>query len=174
MTEGKKSDTLLFRLATLNDLGEVKALYQKVVKHMIESNLLFWNEHYPVEVVEEDIQKSQLYLLCEEGLPLCACAVYPAQKPFEGVYWQDSPALYMWRLAVHPEYLRKGLAKTMVENIKNLAKEQGYPLLRLLVVDCNRPAHDFYQSLGFKRKEGRYQDLVNGQLLTEYGYECEV
>ena len=172
--KAKRAKDLIFRSATMDDFAAVKELYGAVVQHMRQNGLFFWNEHYPVEVLREDIQKGRLYLLCEGKTPLCACAIFPVRTPFEGVIWEDNPALYMWRLAVHPAHLRKSLGKTMVKHLKNLTKKQGYPLLRLLVVDCNQPAHAFYQNLGFTKKEGSYQDIVNGKLLIEYGYEYRV
>lgn len=82
-----EENSLIFKVASMDDLEKVKSLFYLVVQHMRKNGLLFWNEYYPLEVIKEDIEQNQLYLLCKENTPLCACAVFPAEKPFEGVCW---------------------------------------------------------------------------------------
>jgi len=45
---------------------------------------------------------------------------------------------------------RKGLGRYFIEGIKDLARKEGYGRITLLADKDNRPAREFYNSLGFQ------------------------
>ena len=55
---------------------------------------------------------------------------------------------------------------------EKLARELGGEYLRLFVVDINHPAISFYESCGFSRADGVYNEVIDDHtILREYGYE---
>jgi len=60
--------------------------------------------------------------------------------------------IYHWEVsmvATHPDYRRKGLARKLVTQAINHAKNLGAKICILEVVDINEPAYNLYKSLGF-------------------------
>ena len=58
--------------------------------------------------------------------------------------WTD-----MMNVAVHPDYRRRGVGKTLVEELSRLLKEQGSECLTLEVRASNEGAKSLYFGLGF-------------------------
>jgi ribosomal protein S18 acetylase RimI-like enzyme len=55
------------------------------------------------------------------------------------------------RLAVSPEFRRKGVARLLVSRAGQWAAKQGFKSLQLDVTEFQRPAIALYESLGFQR-----------------------
>ncbi len=55
------------RLATLNDLIDIKAMYEEVIIHMQGQGLNFWDEYYPCPLFLNDIKNKNLYLLVDKN-----------------------------------------------------------------------------------------------------------
>ncbi|WP_395094192.1 GNAT family N-acetyltransferase [Armatimonas sp.] len=81
-----------------------------------------------------------------------ALVVYPSPtSPLACVRYQiESDALYFHRLAVHPDYRRKGLAKKLVGHLEALARAQGLARLTCSVRLAKTDNVVLYTSLGFR------------------------
>ena len=44
------------RLAEKNDLPQLKTMYEKIIDNMNKNNIQIWNEIYPCEFFQDDIQ----------------------------------------------------------------------------------------------------------------------
>ena len=44
------------RLAEKNDLPQLKTMYEKIIDNMNKANIQIWNEIYPCEFFQDDIQ----------------------------------------------------------------------------------------------------------------------
>jgi len=44
------------RLAIIDDLPELKAIYKEIIKNMNSNNIYIWDEIYPCEFFEDDIK----------------------------------------------------------------------------------------------------------------------
>ncbi len=53
------------RLAIKTDLAELKTMFDKIVKVMESNKVFIWNEYYPYEEFENDIQNKNLYVTTE-------------------------------------------------------------------------------------------------------------
>ena len=62
--------------------------------------------------------------------------------------WEGVHGLYLEDLYVMPEYRGSGLGKALLMSLAEVAVERGYARLEWAVLDWNRPAIDFYRSLG--------------------------
>jgi ribosomal protein S18 acetylase RimI-like enzyme len=63
---------------------------------------------------------------------------------------------YLHRLAIHPDYQRKGFAKKLMKYAFNFSKENGFKSIRLDTFSGNPQNNIFYQRLDFKKLENIY------------------
>jgi ribosomal protein S18 acetylase RimI-like enzyme len=61
----------------------------------------------------------------------------------------DETSAYIQALEVRHEFLRRGIASTIMNFLERHAKQQGIDRLTLMVEPDNAPAVDLYQKLGF-------------------------
>jgi ribosomal protein S18 acetylase RimI-like enzyme len=63
--------------------------------------------------------------------------------------------IYTERVAVNPEYRRKGVGSALMQAIEKTAQESGYPQLRLSVRASLASNLKFYEDLGYRALESR-------------------
>ena len=54
------------RLAKKNDLHQLKKMYEKIIDNMNKNNIQIWDEIYPYEFFQDDIENKRLYILTED------------------------------------------------------------------------------------------------------------
>ena len=162
------------RLATTQDLGQLKIVYEEIIEQMNRQGISIWNAYFPYPFFAGDIQAQRLYLLMEQEVIAAAFALLEENEGAEAVKWPSgqAKALYLDRVGVNVHYQRRGVGKQVISLAQTLAKEQGASCLRLFVVDVNAPAIRLYQQSGFVKADGVYEEhLENGVVLREFGYE---
>lgn len=165
------------RLAKKADLPELKSMYKKLIDNMNKNGIEIWDDIYPCEFLAEDIEENRLYVSVNEDEIVSAFALCNTNSGAEYVEWEDkrASALYLDRLAVNVDYLRKGIAGATLHNAILLAKESGAEYLRLFAVDTNIPAIKLYEKNGFIRAGGVYDEVIDEDLiLREFGYEIKI
>lgn len=163
-----------FRTAALQDLPQIKTVYQKIVRHMNAHHIGIWDEHYPFDFLEEDIQTGRLYLLLHRSEIISAFALCGENAGETSIDWEHpgAKALYLDRFAVNARYMGKGVGGYMLAQARRTARCLGAEYLRLFVVDSNTPALRLYEKSGFLRRPGVYDEVIDDTLmLHEYGYE---
>ena len=162
------------RRAEPSDLPTVKEMYAALVARMDQEGWGVWDETYPRDFVEKDIERGQFYLLLE-GDRLAGAFALPAHDNGEGdVPWQEpsAPARYLYRFGIAVEYGGQGLGKTSLGLIEELAKSFGAQYLRLYVAHENLPAMGLYQKAGFSQLPGEFGEVLeDGTRLFEYAFE---
>lgn len=162
------------RRAEPSDLPAVKEMYAALVARMDQEGWGVWDETYPRDFVEKDIERGQFYLLLE-GYRLAGAFALPAHDNGEGdVPWQEpsAPARYLYRFGIAVEYGGQGLGKTSLGLIEELAKSFGAQYLRLYVAHENLPAMGLYQKAGFSQLPGEFGEVLeDGTRLFEYAFE---
>lgn len=163
-----------FHLAVPMDLDELELLYRRVVQWMRENGFPIWDDVYPSALLPEDIAGKQLWIGGEDGKIVCAFALTNALNGADDVAWRFSGVrpLYLCRLAVLPEAMRRGCGAEAVRTAAAIARQGGADTLRLFVADSNLPALRFYQKNGWLRADGEFNDPTPGAPLREYGFEC--
>ncbi|HMN47888.1 MAG TPA: GNAT family N-acetyltransferase [Ignavibacteriaceae bacterium] len=58
------------------------------------------------------------------------------------------PGIYLEDLYVKPEFRGKGIGKALLQKLISIAKERNYGRVEWCVLDWNKPAIDFYKSIG--------------------------
>ena len=51
-----------FRLARLEDLKQLKIIYKEIIKNMNKNNIQIWDDIYPCEFFEDDINNKWYYV----------------------------------------------------------------------------------------------------------------
>lgn len=161
------------RLATENDLPQLKAVYNKITDNLNKNNICIWNESYPNDVFIEDIESEYLYILEDGGIIVSAFALVETDAGEDDMTWekQNAKVLYLNRLGVNVDYLRQGIGEMMLKQSICIAGEKGAEYVRLFVVDFNTPAIELYEKCGFKKARGLYTKIIDDLVLTEYAYE---
>ena len=166
-----------FRQAVMQDLPQLKDMYKRIIKNMNEQNIQIWDDIYPCEFFEDDIKNNQLYILLNNGEIVSAFVLSDTNSGETAVEWKDNhaKAVYIDRLGVNIEYLKKGLGSLMLDKAKEIAKTLNAEYLRLFVVDINIPAIQLYTKKEFVKVNGVYNEIFDdGFVLHEHGYEIKL
>ena len=162
------------RRAAFSDLPAAKEMYAALVARMGQEGWGVWDETYPRDFVEKDIERDQFYLLLE-GDRLVGAFALPAHDNGEGdVPWQEpsAPARYLYRFGIAVEYGGRGLGRLALERIGELARGLGAGYLRLYVAHENEPAIALYRKAGFSQPPGEFGEVLeDGTRLFEYAFE---
>jgi ribosomal protein S18 acetylase RimI-like enzyme len=164
------------RLATMDDLPRLKAVFKEIIAAMDNDNIKIWNEFYPYGTFGEDIEKKRLYVLVEEEEIASAFALSPKHSESESLQWENrkAEALYIDRLGVNVKFTRKGIGSLMLNKAIALAREQSFTYVRLFVVDINEPAIKLYLKNGFQKVAGIFDEVIDeNHILHEYGFEIK-
>ena len=162
------------RLAKRDDLSRLKEMYRNIIDKMNREKIEIWNEIFPCEFLQEDIEKNCLYIMEENNTFIASFSLLDLAEGAEHINWKnnEADALYIGKLGVNVDYRRRGIAAGILMEAAKLAKDKGADCLRLMVVDINTPAIKLYEKMGFKRAEGIYDLRIDDELvLHEFGYE---
>lgn len=78
------------------------------------------------------------------------------------------PGLYLEDLFVKPEYRGRGFGKTLLLHLAKLANARDCGRMEWTVLDWNKPAIDFYESLGARRMREWQICRLTGAALEQY------
>lgn len=65
-------------------------------------------------------------------------------------YYSDSSEIFLYDLAVQPEYQRMGVGKALLQNLSDYCHENGIPIFFVLAHTEDQNAVEFYRSTGGK------------------------
>lgn len=171
---------MIFRLATEKDLPVLETMYKDIADNLTKNNIkIYWSEFYPYEEIEEiDIKNKTFYVLEENGEIVGGINLSLSHEKEKQINWKNknAKAVYISKLGVNINFLKQGLGKALIENAKQLAKENGAEVLRLFVVDKNTPAINLYIKNGFEKADGKTTEFLeyHNVTLTEFGYEFKL
>lgn len=166
-----------FRLANNNDLEFLKEMYVKIIENMYKNDIKIWNDFYPFEVIKEDIDKKNFYVLENDKEIIAACALCNSNSGENSLTWLEETknVFYIDRLGVNTDYLRQGIGSSLINQVKTFAKDENKKYIRLFVVDSNIPAINMYLKNGFEKVDGTFEEVINEERsLIEYGFEFKL
>ncbi len=149
---------LKVRKATMQDAGEVFALYDEIIDHYWrEISEPSWKKGvYPTqEYLADAIREGTLYVgLQEDGMAAGMILNHHADSGYEGTAWSlEAPEEQVWMvhtLGVHPRATHRGTGQQMVREAMRLGREQGIRTIRLDVIEGNQRANRLYEAVGFR------------------------
>jgi len=76
------------------------------------------------------------------------------------------PGLYLEDLFVRPEYRGRGYGKALMVFVARLARARGCGRLEWSVLDWNRPAREFYRTLGARPLDDWIGQRMTGEAIA--------
>lgn len=137
------SNDLLVRRAERTDI----ALVLDFIRELAEYERLT----YEMKACEGDLEK---WLFGEHPVAEALVADYACQPAGFALFFHNfstflgKPGIYLEDLFVRPALRGKGVGKALLREVVRLAKERGCGRVEWAVLDWNRPAISFYESLG--------------------------
>lgn len=168
---------MIFRVAETEDLPELKHMYKHLINFMNCQNIQIWNDIYPCEFLEQDVQNNRLYILIKDNEIIAAASLCDDVYEDTSISWKypAEKALYIDRFAVNMDYSGQGIGNTLLTNLKNVSKNKGAEALRLFIVNFNKLAINLYENNGFTKADGIYKEIIDDCIsLDEIGYEIEL
>ena len=168
---------MMFRLAVPQDVPKLKEMYRRIMAYLDEVDMQIWDEYYPCELLDGDVEKQQLYIMTQGEAPVAAFALCRTSGGEGHVVWSepDASALYLERLGVDTVHMRNGVASQMLQKAMEITREQGKEYLRLFAAADNPPSLALYRKNGFQQAEGVFEEVINENwTISEYGFEIRV
>jgi GNAT superfamily N-acetyltransferase len=78
------------------------------------------------------------------------------------------PGIYLEDLYITPKMRGQGFGKKLLMNVARRVKEQGYGRLEWSVLNWNKPAIDFYESIGAKPMADWTMYRLDGKALVDF------
>jgi len=144
----------MIRKAKASDLFAVKKITEACTENLIKQGIFQWNKNYPsLSVFEKDIQEEALYVFENRG-NIKGCVMFSEEKDplYNSIKWlcPDIKNLYVHRLAVHPNYQKKGIARQLMDFTERCATENQMRSIRLDTFSQNAKNIRFYEARGYQ------------------------
>lgn len=143
------------RKATMKDLPDVVALFQKAIYHMNAAGIDQWDDIYPDEAtLAVDIKDEAMYLFAIDGE---IAAVFVLNGKCDPEYasgcWKGHGLSFavVHRLCVNPAFQRQGIGTRAMTAAEDIIKSTGIASVRLDAFSENPPALRLYHRLGYTR-----------------------
>ena len=161
----------MIRKAIKDDIESVAALYDKAISYE-DAHIKYtsWQKDiYPTaDTARAGIEQSSLFVI-EENEKLLASVILNHKQPpeYRNASWSVAPPydkiLVIHTLCVDPESSGRGIGTSLVNFIKDYAKELRCVAIRLNTTAKNEPAKHLYEKNGFVIAD-RKKILLNGQI----------
>ena len=119
----------MIRLAQKNDLNRILQITSLCAREMCSRNVFQWNEHYPDrQSFVSDINSSELYVYCiKDKVVGCISICTFMDEVYKQVSWKTTGnnSIYIHRLAVDPEFQKKGIGNKLMDFAEKKSKLAG-------------------------------------------------
>ena len=146
------------------DLPRMQEFYQLVIREtedMSQNARWEYGKHPTKEMIENYVRQGMMYYV-DTGKEIAAAVVVThfQTSEYHGVNWhivlKDNEVTVVHLLAVNPHCQKHGYAKAIMHEVIDLAKRNRMKAIRLDALECNKPAHKLYESLGFRKRDTRH------------------
>lgn len=153
------TDRYFLKRCGTSDADRISNFYQYVsesTKNMERFGKWIYGLHPTKEQIESYIKSGFMYSLEKSGEILGAVAITPFQgNEYQDIDWQidchNHEVSVVHLLAVNPDRQGCGIAREIMRNVIDIAKNNNSKAVRLDALSCNIPAHRLYQSIGFEK-----------------------
>lgn len=157
------TNKLLIRPAGIDDC--------KTILYFITELAIYEKAEHEVLATEQTIkhsifsEKSHVSaLICEyEGVPI-GIAIYF----YNYSTWLAKPGLYLEDLYISPEYRGQGAGKKLLQNLANIAIDNGCGRFEWSCLDWNQTSRDFYQAVGAIEQSEWVGYRLSGHALSDF------
>ena len=157
------TDTLTIRKATSDDVAQIRQFILELA--------IYEKAEHEVEATEADLHNTLFgegatahCVICENRGQAIGFAVYF----FNYSTWQGRNGLYLEDLYVSPSSRGQGAGKALLQHLAKIAVDNNCGRFEWSVLDWNKPAIDFYDSLGAKPKSEWLGYRMDGQTLIDF------
>lgn len=157
------TDTLTIRKATSDDVAQIRQFILELA--------IYEKAEHEVEATEADLHNTLFgegatahCVICESSGQAIGFAVYF----FNYSTWQGRNGLYLEDLYVSPSSRGQGAGKALLQHLAKIAVDNNCGRFEWSVLDWNKPAIDFYDSLGAKPKSEWLGYRMDGQTLIDF------
>ena len=150
----------MIRAGDISDIDVILNITKSCAANMIQNDIYQWNEHYPDRnSFVNDAKNQELYVFSKnDKVVACISLCKHMDEVYLPVIWKTSNHnnLYIHRLAVHPDFQKKGVGKLLMDFAEKYARENNYISVRLDTFSVNKRNLKFYESRGYQQLEGIY------------------
>ena len=145
----------MIRSAKESDLKTLKAITDACARDLNARGIFQWNETYPnAAVFKKDLEQEALYVY-ELQNHVIGCIMFSEEKDliYNQIQWltPDKKNLYVHRLAVHPQYQKKGIGRKLMAFAEAYALKNQFYSIRLDTFSKNPRNLRFYESRGYNK-----------------------
>jgi ribosomal protein S18 acetylase RimI-like enzyme len=147
----------MIRRGVHEDLTPILEITKNCAVKMDAMGIYQWNENYPNRnAFIDDIKNNELLVFTKGGLLVgCIALCTKMDDVYKNVKWltKDVKNLYIHRLAVDPQFQKKGIGKKLMDYAEDFAKKNNFISVRLDTFSKNKNNMRFYERRGYKRLE---------------------
>ena len=147
----------MIRRGVHEDLITILDITKNCAVKMDAMGIYQWNENYPNRNAFIDDIKNNELLVFTKGALLVGCIALCTKMDdvYKNVKWltKDVKNLYIHRLAVDPQFQKKGIGKKLMDYAEDFAKKNNFISVRLDTFSKNKNNMRFYERRGYKRLE---------------------
>ena len=156
---------------TLNDVSEITRIYAHYVTHTVVTfDTKVPSEKEMCERLQTIIRNCPAWVCVEEGkiAGYCYAHEWKTKKAYSAT---AETTIYL-----HPDYLRKGYGRILMEQLIKDCRERSYHTLVACITIPNEPSVKLHEKLGFKqvshfhevgRKFDKWLDVADYELILE-------
>ncbi len=145
----------MIRKAKLSEIEEIMAITRACGRKMASEGIFQWNDHYPSRAAFiNDVNLGDLFILLINDTIVGSIVISTTKDKFYNeVDWltADSDHYYIHRLAIHPDFQKRGFAKKLMDFAEKLAAEKNICSIRLDTFSKNDRNQRFYETRGYTR-----------------------
>lgn len=143
MNSKKNNEKLVVRTTTVKDVPVILKLIKELAEYEKLSHEVRTTEDNLISSFFGDKNYANALLAEYENKPVGIAIYFNNFSTFVG-----RPGIYLEDLYVQSEYRGKGIGKSLLEYLINIAKENNFGRVEWAVLDWNEPAINFYKKLG--------------------------
>lgn len=145
----KTGDELLIRKAEINDAALILSLIKEIADYEKLSHEVTATEGDIKENLFGEKKYAEVLIAEYENEPVGYALFFYNFSTFTG-----RPGVYLEDLFIKPKFRGKGIGKTLLLRLIELAKDKNCGRVEWCVLDWNEPAINFYKNLGAKPMDG--------------------
>jgi ribosomal protein S18 acetylase RimI-like enzyme len=161
--------------ARATDLVEILFLLKVCTRDMNARGLRHWNSAFPsAEEINNDLLEGNIYLVKDKGVCKAMVNLHntePEDYRQMNLSADNSKPLFVYCLAVHPNWQGQGIAAMLIDFVQKLAKENGFTCIRLDIYRSSSEALQVCEKFSF-REIGSFQ--ANYQRIPYVCYEKQL